>query len=136
MLEFEVKLIPVVIAAIVPMVMGALWYSPLLFGNLWLRLIGKKQEDIQGSPTGYAVATAASLVTAFLLSVFTHSIYGDPELLEGVLIGVVMGIGVRGMSTLVYSTFEGPPYSVWLLYKAYDTLAMAIMGAIITVSIG
>jgi hypothetical protein len=136
MLEFEVKLIPVVIASFVPMIIGSLWFSQLLFGKLWLRLIGKKMEDIQGSPMDFVYAFVASLVTAFFLSVFVHSIYGDPDLLEGVLIGLIVGICFRGMSTLVYSVFEGPPYGVWALNIIYDTLALAIMGAIVTFSIG
>ena len=29
------------------MILGALWYSPVLFGKVWLNLIGKKPEDIE-----------------------------------------------------------------------------------------
>ena len=36
----------VLVSIVAMMVIGALWYSPVLFGNTWLRLIGKKPEEI------------------------------------------------------------------------------------------
>lgn len=35
------------LAAIVPMLVGALWYGPL-FGNSWMKVNGFKEEDLRG----------------------------------------------------------------------------------------
>ena len=42
----EVNLLAVLVAGIVPMVVGALWYGPL-FGKRWLQLMETTAEEIQ-----------------------------------------------------------------------------------------
>lgn len=43
----DVNLVAVLVAGVVDMVIGALWYSPVLFAKSWMRLIGKKEEDMK-----------------------------------------------------------------------------------------
>ena len=42
-----VNYLAVLVAAIVSMVIGGLWYSPLLFGNVWMKLSGITQKDVE-----------------------------------------------------------------------------------------
>ena len=35
----------VLVAAVAYMILGAIWYSPILFGSAWMRLIGKTKEQ-------------------------------------------------------------------------------------------
>ena len=35
------------VAALVPLVIGAAWYNPMLFGNTWLKASGLTEEDTQ-----------------------------------------------------------------------------------------
>jgi hypothetical protein len=128
----DVNFLTVIAGAIVMMALGAMWYSPVLFGNMWLAAIGKKPEDIQADSSIYAFPAIAALVTAFVLSLFAHAIYGDPEILEGVLVGVIAAAGISVTATLVYSVFEGPPLKVWLIYSGHQLLGLALIGAIVT----
>jgi len=34
------------VAALIPMVIGFVWYSPKLFGNAWMRMVGKTEEEL------------------------------------------------------------------------------------------
>lgn len=53
----------VVVAALVGYALGALWYSPILFGNLWMKLEGHKEEDLK---KGWTKAMFITLITTFL----------------------------------------------------------------------
>ncbi len=44
----EINFITLLLAAIIPMITGFIWYSPKLFGNAWMKTIGLKKEDIEG----------------------------------------------------------------------------------------
>ena len=44
--DINLSLIAIVVAAVAGMVIGALWYSPLLFGNAWLKAIGKTEDEL------------------------------------------------------------------------------------------
>jgi len=39
-------LLPVMVAFMVSVLLGILWFSPLLFGTVWLRLIDRRNEEI------------------------------------------------------------------------------------------
>lgn len=71
--------IAILVAAIMGMVLGGLWYSPLLFADAWLKAIGKTQDEL-GSPTPAMIGSmcaclaAAAAVEFFIVSVGAHSV--------------------------------------------------------------
>jgi len=52
-------------AALVPMVLGALYYGPL-FGNAWIASTGKTKEELE--PKNMAVTYGLALLAAFILA--------------------------------------------------------------------
>ncbi len=46
-MEFNIWALP--LAALVPMLLGSLWYSPLLFGKAWQQEAGLTDEQLQGA---------------------------------------------------------------------------------------
>ena len=46
---FDVSIGLVIFAIIAYMALGALWYSPSLFGGPWMRALGKKKEEMSGA---------------------------------------------------------------------------------------
>jgi len=55
------------VAAIIPMVIGAVWYHPKVFGNAWMKASGVTEEQIQGGnmPLIFGLAYVFSLILAF-----------------------------------------------------------------------
>ena len=82
----------VVVGVVVSNVVGFLWYGPL-FGNTWLRIIGKKREDIEASPSMYAVTAVASLVTMVVLAMVVAA-FGAETFVDGLVAGAVAGGGL------------------------------------------
>ena len=71
--EPVINSLAVLVAAIVSMAIGALWYSPLLFAKQWMRLSGMtdtkiKQAKAKGMAGSYLLAFAGCLVTAYVLA--------------------------------------------------------------------
>jgi hypothetical protein len=47
MLDFaNINYLAVLVAALAAYFFGALWYSSVLFGNTWLRALGKSKEEL------------------------------------------------------------------------------------------
>ncbi|GAB4162937.1 MAG: hypothetical protein Fur003_5770 [Candidatus Dojkabacteria bacterium] len=59
-LGVEVNILGLLLAIVVNMVVGTLWYGPV-FGNYWLKLVEKKKENMkmQSSDIVYALGVAA-----------------------------------------------------------------------------
>ena len=68
----SVNWLAVWVAAIVNMVVGFLWYGPL-FSGLFLRRIGKREEEIEASPLVYPLGFVMGLVTTYVLAVIIGS---------------------------------------------------------------
>ena len=126
-----VNWLAVVVGMVLSMVMGALWYGPL-FGNMWLRMIGKTAEELEASPFDYIKTAVASFVAMLFLNLFVIA-FGGVGFVEGAVLGALAFIGFGTTMIFVYTTFEGPPEKVWLLYSAYQSLVFIIMGGVFAV---
>ena len=80
----EVNWLAVLVAAIIPMIIGTIWYSPPVFGNTWMRLIGKTADEIESDPTIYVYTFIAALLISATLGL-TFAAFG---VAAGVRIGV------------------------------------------------
>lgn len=62
------------VAALVPMIVGFIWYNPKVFGNAWMKAAGMTDEKVKGG--NMPVIFGVSFVMAFLFSL-TYKILGD-----------------------------------------------------------
>ena len=66
----EVNLLAVLVAGIVPMIIGALWYGPI-FGKRWMALMETTPEEVREGFNPfktYGVSFVLALFTAFVLA--------------------------------------------------------------------
>lgn len=126
-----VNWLAVVVGMVVSMVLGFLWYGPL-FGNTWLRLIGKSAEEIDSDPTMYIKTAVAAFVAMLFLNMVVSSL-GATTFVSGLIVGALTFVGFGATQTFVYTTFEGPSEKVWLLFSEYQILVFAIMGGVFAI---
>lgn len=63
----EISIIAVILGAISAMVVGMLWYGPLM-GKEWMKLTGKTAADTQAKPMDYIPNVITALVSAFVMN--------------------------------------------------------------------
>ncbi|MBI9104983.1 MAG: DUF1761 domain-containing protein [Spirochaetales bacterium] len=123
----------ILLTIVLQMVLGALWYSPAMFGKIWLELTNQKQEDISREEGNKAMAFA--VIPAIFSSIFLAIILaltGASTILEGVIIGSILSIGFGGMAMLNLVFFEGRSFRLTLLNAGYAFTGMNL-GAIILI---
>ena len=79
----EIQFLPVLVCAVLSMVIGAIWYGPMLFGKAWGRLNGMSAEqwsdpEVKKKLKGEMafLYTAQFLLTLFQVWVLAHYIEG------------------------------------------------------------
>src|SRR5712671_1583206 len=94
-----VNLWAVLVAAVVTMPLGFLWYSPALFANPWMKLMGydpndkaKIAEMQKSAGPSYALSMVASILTAFVLGKII-SVASAANAVDGLKIGMVVWLG-------------------------------------------
>lgn len=121
----------IVVAAIINMVLGFLWYGPL-FGRQWMALSGIKMENIDRSamPRIYGVSFVAALVTAFVLSRIVDWA-GAKTFGAGAAVGFWVWLGFVATVTIASVLYENRPTGLYALNNGYQLVSLLIMGGIL-----
>lgn len=132
--QVHINYVAVVVAALVSMILGAIWYAPPVFGNVWMQLIGKKPEDLQtgAMPQAYAMMFVAALVLSFVLA---HVLRWANAMtaIGGVKVALTMWIGFVLTTSAGGFIFEGRPVKLYWLVNGYQGVALVLMGLILAV---
>ncbi len=132
--EASVNYLAVLVAAIANMIIGALWYSPVLFGTSWMGLVGKTEEDLRkdSSPIPYIIAFVSSLVMAFVLSHIIDYVYAD-SLIEGMQTGFWIWMGFTATTFAANYAFQRQSTKLYLIDALYYLVGLLVMGIILAV---
>lgn len=134
-MEVVVNWIAVGVATVAAMIIGSIWYSPPVFGNLWMKLAGLSRKDTEkGGWTPILIAIVASLVTAFVLA---HVTYLSYEFFGGSFLNAALStafwtwLGFSLTTLVVHNSFELKRKKLTLLNAAYQLTIFMVAGLII-----
>ena len=135
-LSLDVNLWAVLLCGVIAMILGSLWYSPLLFGNMWMAELGftkKSMEEMKGEMTKtYILTFLGSLVMAYVLA-HVVSFANAKSALEGALVGFWLWLGFIVTYGLGGVLFEKRPATVFLISIGYQLVSVLIFGAVLAV---
>lgn len=125
----EVNLLAVLACGVSSMVLGGIWYSPLLFAARWVRETGQSEEVLQsGNPALiYGGAFVLSLIAAYVFGLFIGPMGVGPA--TGA--GVAAGLGWVAASYGINYLFERRSFALWLINGGYHVLQFTLFGAIL-----
>lgn len=154
------KILVTFIAALVPMVVGFIWYNPKVFGTIWMNETGMTHEKAKTANMAktFGITFLFSLMIAFLLqTIVIHqsalqslvmndtseatkkwladamSAYGNNfrTFKHGMLHGFITGLFIALPAIGVGSLFEMKSIKYILIAGGYWMVSMMIMGGII-----
>lgn len=134
-----VNLVVVLLAAVATMIVGFLWYSPLLFAKPWMLAMGYDPSDKagldamrKGAAKLYGISFLASLVSAFVLGkvVVVTTVTTIPY---GMKVGFAMWLGFVVTVQLTDMLFARKPIKLFLINTGYQLVCYVMMGAILAV---
>ena len=131
MLDFQINYLAVGVAALATIFIGALWYSPLLFGKLWLKAHGYSQEQMRDTAgRNLLVSLFCYVVMAFVLAVLA-SYAGVSTVLQGAFLGFLVWIGFLATLGLTANMYSEKPLSIYLIDAGYQLVYAVAMGVIL-----
>jgi len=126
----------VIVSAVAFWALGALWYSPVLFGKRWQKEVGLSDEAL--GKTNMFLVFGLSFVLMFIMvlglnyTLLVHkpeSITWQNGLYLGLFIGIVFSMTTMGINYL----YQRRSFVLWLIDGIYITLGMVIAGVILAV---
>ena len=123
--------VAIMIAVVVNIVLGSLWFSPLLFQKPWTAMrVDKAPLSGQASPLLYVITAVGALVSAITLD-WIISLAHANTLLGGAIIGLYAGLGFVGPAILSDNLFNERPFKLYLIVAGFPVVGLPVMGAII-----
>jgi hypothetical protein len=127
----QINWLAVVAAALSTFVVGVLWYSPVLFGKVWLKANGFTEAQAQSF--NKARAFGGAFLLALVMSANLAMFLADPTttLLWGMTAGALAGVGWVAAGLAVVALFENRSWSYILVNGGYLIVSFVLMGAIL-----
>ena len=129
MQDIDLNWLAILVAAFVPVVLGALWYSPVLFARPWMRAVGRSAEELTGASLGYALSAVGAIVTSYVLARVIRWAEVD-DLWNGALVGLLLWLGFVATVVAVQTYFGGRSRTLWVIDAGYWLASLLVMGAI------
>ena len=127
----------VVLATLLPSIMGFLYYNPKTVGKAWMDSLGITEEDIQNSG-GMAVKMGLSVVLAFLLSFYLVMTVNGPgqegefdTFQHGAFHGFGLALTVALPVLITNGLFEMKTWKNLLINALYWMITIILMGGIL-----
>lgn len=127
----------VLVCALATMVVGFLWYSPMLFARPWTILMGydpndkaKMAEMQKSAGPSYAMSLVASILSAIVLGKIIN-VSGATNAIDGLKIGLVVWLGFVTTVQFTNALFSRQRNKLYLINTGYQAVCYVVMGAIL-----
>lgn len=133
-MDIPVNYLAVLAAAAVSFILGGLWYSPLLFGKIWMKEAGLTEKDMKKGNVG--LSYLGGFVTAFIIAYITsHFIYfvGADTVEQGLSLGFWIWLGFIATTMFGQVLWDGKSFKFYLINVSYYLAQLLIMGGILAV---
>ncbi len=129
----EVNYLAVVVAALAPMVIGAMWYGPV-FGKIWIKAHGYDQEKLAEMQAGmgkaYGLSFVCYLVMALVMALLIAAT-GWWETAGGIHTGLICWLGFAATIGLTAHLFSDKKPAAYLLDAGFQLVYMVAMGIVL-----
>jgi len=125
----------VALAALMPFVVGALWYAPFGFGRWWERAHGyddpaRKAVLMASAPRNYLASLVVYVVLALVLRFFLYRLAAS-DASSAVRLAVLVWLGFVATIGLTTVVFALQPLSLWAIDAGFQLVYMCLMALIL-----
>ncbi|WP_020531514.1 DUF1761 domain-containing protein [Flexithrix dorotheae] len=130
----NINYLAVGVAALASFALGALWYSPVLFGKAWQNELGFTDEYLQEGNMAkiFGSSFLLMILMAFGMGMLLQG-HGEPVIgwQGGLIHGLVVGFFFVGTSMGINLLYQRKSFILWLIDAGYQIIFLGIMGIII-----
>lgn len=137
--HFSINWLAILVSALIPLVIGAIWYNPKVFGTAWMQATGITEDKIKtASPAkAYSVAVLLSVLLSFYL--YMNVLTGGPDEMRhgqeifmtfkhGAVHGAFLGIFVALPVLATNAIFEMKSAKYIFINVFYWIVSLTLMG--------
>ena len=125
----------VIVLSICAYLLGALWYSPVLFEQAWMDAQGYDRTQVDAilddlAPFGFIGSFLAYLATCFVTAMLCLATCTE-SIRSGVKLGLALWVGYAASLGLMTNLFSSTALVVWAIDSAFQLVFLVGIGAIL-----
>ncbi len=131
----EINAWAVLVSAIATFVLGGLWYSPILFGKLWMKTRGHSESQLEAMKQSVNRAYLVSFLCYIFMAVAFSALVsftGVSTPIQGIGLGILIWVGFAATIGLTGNMFSQDKISAYLIDSGYQLAYLILMGLILT----
>ena len=133
---YDVNILAVLVATAGYFLLGALWYSPILFAKPWMRYLAFDESKKANMPLTMLLTFVAQFVICFCLAILLSVLGGEGGVasisLETALkTGLLAGVGFMLLPAYINNMYAQRPFNLLLIDAGYHLIG--IVGAALTI---
>jgi hypothetical protein len=125
----NVNIWAVIIATIINIVLGMIWYSPKVLGTLWAKEHGFDLEQLKPGLLHYLGGIVVAFVLAFVLDMMIHA-FGISGIGKGIAFGFFIWLGFIATTHFSGVIWAKKPFIVYFIDAGYMLVNMIIISAL------
>jgi hypothetical protein len=130
MTEISLNLWVVLVAAVVNMVVGAIWYSPGVFGKIWMHELGLDKMNQSGMAKSYLITFIGALVMAYVTALVV-GFSNATTITDGLIVGFWLWLGFAVTLPLNDVIFGKKSWTLYMLNITYYLVVLLINGVLL-----
>lgn len=139
LLVLPVNYLPIIAATVLAFLLGAIWYSPLFFGNPWFESYGilpkssPAETARRKNPATHAVAVAIMLILAYVLDVMLLTLQVT-SVADALSVGCILWLGFIATIGFINVIYENRSLSVFVVHIIYCLTYLELMAVVLTLA--
>jgi hypothetical protein len=124
-----VNWLAILVAVVIRMAVGTLWYSPVMFVKPWQALTGVTPDSMRA---GMGKAIGVDLVMSLLMALVLQQVaagFGVTDPISGVFAAVHVWVGFVVATALPLWGYENRPLKLIAINSGHNLVALVLMGA-------
>ncbi len=134
----SINWLSVLLASLVPIALGFIWYHEKVFGKAWMDSLGMTREDAK--KTNMALVFTTTFILSVLIAWYLlYDVDGPGQegtfdsFGHGALHGFLLGFLVAAPVLMINGVFERKKWKILLINSGYWILSLVLMGGILDV---
>lgn len=130
----HVNWLAVLVATVAYFMLGALWYSKVLFGSVWARLVklDMNNPDLKKGMGGMMLSTfLLMLVVSFGLEILIVKINFAQDFMLGIKLGLLTGLAFATTAVSINYVYERRPSILYLINNGYHVIGHVLVATIL-----
>ncbi len=128
--DVQIDLFAVLIAAILYMFIGVIWYSKYLFGPLWIKLSGVKDADAGKDKMQVLWSALVALLIAYFIAFFEAHL-SVTTVSDGMFVGFCFWLGFVATTQISSVIWGKTPVQLFFINTGVKLLSFLVMGGVI-----